>query len=527
MKTKLSLFLALIILLGCLTACPNASAADNTAVGVESILGGIAVYNERLCGAADEREWVEKGLAASAGIGAEWYVIAQQRLNCAADYSGYIDGLHQYLDEHHISSATSRQKFALVLTACGRGDDAFVASTMDDSIGEQGVMSWIYGLHLLNNGLTSEKYTKEQVIGTLLDLRTPDGGWAVSGEYADVDVTAMAVQALSPYYASNEAVKEAVGRAMNLLSGRQLEDGGFQSYGAENPESVSQVIVALCSLGLDPETDARFIKNGCTMIDALRMFLRSDGSVSHTVDGETNATATVQVYYAMAAVKLLKDGKGNLYVFDTNQSNNVVISKGPLDGIGYKPIACLVALGFALIACAVLFLAGKRRAKNFLFVLLALVMLCALILVTDIHTAREYYSADAIEKGEIVGAVTLEIRCDTVIGKADSDYIPSDGMILPATAFEIDADDTVFDILTEAARKYEIQMENQGSATGAHGMVYIAGINYLYEFDFGDLSGWVYHVNGEAPSVGCGEYRLNDGDVIEWLYTCDLGHDVE
>ena len=57
-------------------------------------------------------------------------------------------------------------------------------------------------------------------------------------------------------------------------------------------------------------------------------------------------------------------------------------------------------------------------------------------------------------------------------------------------------------------------------------MVYISGINYLYEFDFGDLSGWMYRVNDTAPSVGCGEYHLSDGDFIEWLYTTDIGNDL-
>ena len=57
-------------------------------------------------------------------------------------------------------------------------------------------------------------------------------------------------------------------------------------------------------------------------------------------------------------------------------------------------------------------------------------------------------------------------------------------------------------------------------------MRYIEGISYLYEYDCGDLSGWMYRVNGEIPSVGCGEYRLRDGDCVEWLYTCDLGNDL-
>ncbi|MBQ1339454.1 MAG: DUF4430 domain-containing protein, partial [Ruminococcus sp.] len=95
-----------------------------------------------------------------------------------------------------------------------------------------------------------------------------------------------------------------------------------------------------------------------------------------------------------------------------------------------------------------------------------------------------------------MGTVTLSIRCDNIAGKSDSDYIPDDGIILDETEFDLEDGETVFDILTEASRTYRIQVENKGSAGGAHGMVYIAGINYIYEMDFGDLSGWVYHVNG-------------------------------
>ena len=147
------------------------------------------------------------------------------------------------------------------------------------------------------------------------------------------------------------------------------------------------------------------------------------------------------------------------------------------------------------------------------------------MLVTDISSAEEYYSGDKKIKDNAVGTVNMEIRCDTIAGRAE--HIPADGVILPPVAFDIEAGDTVFDILTEAAQTYGIQVENKGSAGGAHGMVYISGINYIYEYDFGDLSGWVYHVNGIAPSRSCGEYELSDGDRIEWLYTCEIGHDLD
>ena len=55
---------------------------------------------------------------------------------------------------------------------------------------------------------------------------------------------------------------------------------------------------------------------------------------------------------------------------------------------------------------------------------------------------------------------------------------------------------------------------------------YIEGINYLYEYDAGSLSGWMYKVNGLFPNYGCSKYEVKPGDAIVWMYTCDLGRDV-
>ena len=87
------------------------------------------------------------------------------------------------------------------------------------------------------------------------------------------------------------------------------------------------------------------------------------------------------------------------------------------------------------------------------------------------------------------------------------------------TEIPITEGDTVYTVLTETVQAHHIQMEHKNNA-------YIAGINYLYELQYGDLSGWMYRVNGEFPSVGCNEYELHDGDVIEWLYTCNIGNDL-
>ena len=86
--------------------------------------------------------------------------------------------------------------------------------------------------------------------------------------------------------------------------------------------------------------------------------------------------------------------------------------------------------------------------------------------------------------------------------------------------------DTVYSVLSRAVRYNKIQMEYQGARDNPFGSVYIQGINYLYEFSCGELSGWMYRVNGKFPEYGCSLYGLSDGDVIEWVYTCDLGRDV-
>ena len=85
----------------------------------------------------------------------------------------------------------------------------------------------------------------------------------------DVDMTAMVIQALAPYYKTNTEVRTAVDTALALLSDRQDVNGGYASYGDANSESNAQVLVALTALGIDPEADARFLKNGHSVVDAL------------------------------------------------------------------------------------------------------------------------------------------------------------------------------------------------------------------------------------------------------------------
>lgn len=122
---------------------------------------------------------------------------------------------------------------------------------------------------------------------------------------------------------------------------------------------------------------------------------------------------------------------------------------------------------------------------------------------------------------------SISINFSTVFKNADKiekyklDSLPSDGVILKPYTCEIKEGDTVFSILERVLVLEEIQYEYNKTTN-----VYIEGINNLYEFDCGELSGWMYKVNGEFLNVACDAYKVQKGDVIEWVYTCDLGKDV-
>lgn len=125
---------------------------------------------------------------------------------------------------------------------------------------------------------------------------------------------------------------------------------------------------------------------------------------------------------------------------------------------------------------------------------------------------------------------SLEIRCDTVLDNLDRlnpekrDLVPEDGLLLLTGEIEFESGDSVFDVLKREITGRKLHFEyTDGSA---YGSVYIEGICNLYEFDCGKQSGWMYCVNDTFPSLGCSKYILADGDVIRFLYTCDLGRDI-
>ncbi|MHA5130677.1 DUF4430 domain-containing protein [Oenococcus oeni] len=128
--------------------------------------------------------------------------------------------------------------------------------------------------------------------------------------------------------------------------------------------------------------------------------------------------------------------------------------------------------------------------------------------------------------------VTISIQCHTAVtnwnklstSKKNHKVVPANGIILPVTKVTVAQGYTVYDLLVKICEEKGIQMQHEGDAT--YDSQYIEGINNLYEFDCGQLSGWMYEVNGWYPNYGCSQYVLKNNDVLVWNYTCDLGRDL-
>lgn len=138
-----------------------------------------------------------------------------------------------------------------------------------------------------------------------------------------------------------------------------------------------------------------------------------------------------------------------------------------------------------------------------------------------------------VDKSKVAGYCTLSITCKTLlkpenkkvaISNGKGDMIPSNGVIYKTKKVKFYKNESVFDVLLRETKANKIHMEYE--MTPIYNSNYIEGIHNLYEFDGGELSGWMYSVNGWFPNYGCSRYRLKDGDSIKWLYTCDLGRDV-
>lgn len=280
-------------------------------------------------------DYMEKlGTPSVGSIGGEWMVLGLARSdrevpNVAEYYQSVLDYVRQNIDENqrlHKVKSTDNSRIILALTAIGRdvtdvdGHNLLLGLNDLDFVKKQGNNGPIWALLALDSGnypVPAGNVTRQALIDELLSVQTSDGGWAITGDEADSDMTGMALQALAPYYKTDLKVQEAVDKAVARLSEMQNDDGGFSTFGGggkiATSESTSQVIVALTALGINPDTDERFVKNGYSAIDALLKYCVAGGGFKHVLDSQIDGMATEQAYYALTAYYRFLSGKTSLY----------------------------------------------------------------------------------------------------------------------------------------------------------------------------------------------------------------------
>lgn len=162
----------------------------------------------------------------------------------------------------------------------------------------------------------------------------------------------------------------------------------------------------------------------------------------------------------------------------------------------------------------------------------------------DPSTGKDKYQTDPVPKGkpvpiepenskitDVEKTCTLSVSCDTILDNMDwldpekVELVPKDGVIYASKEVKFYEGESVFNLLLREMKKSKIHMEFNN--TPVYNSAYVQGINNLYEFDCGELSGWMYKVNDWFPNYGSSRYALKEGDRVEWVYTCNLGRDVE
>lgn len=375
----------------------------------------------------------ETYLSGASSTATDWMALAMGRFGYADDayvymiddgtgYTDYLAAMRTYIEQTyaanngvlHSVKATEWHRAVVAIAALG-GDptnfgtyngqpinliaDGSYNCALREGPGTQGLNGWIWGLIAMDTVRAevpeNAKYPRARFITEILRMQLTDGvngnafgGWVLGGygTQSDVDMTAMAIQALAPYYNDDTVytytngnsetevsatVRECVDAALDVLGKKQNENGGYTSWGTDNAESVAQVIVALCSLGIDPVKDERFVTaEGKTLLDGLLAFRLPEGGFCHTAGGGWNSMANDQSTYALVSywrfenrLRALYDMRGEMTGTDSEAvaaaETAIAAAKDPM-AAGYK-----AGLKAALAACRAVPEAERRYIRGY------------------------------------------------------------------------------------------------------------------------------------------------------------------
>lgn len=328
-KRILSLFVCIVLtLLSIFSVSATSYSEDDISSYIEKV---ISYKKESL--SADGNEEFISGLSENTdNADTQWLIISLSKYGY--DVSSLseplqVSALKLYYDK---AKATDFQRVAIALTACGADNENVGGKNFlgdgtynNASLNNQGINAYAYALLALN-AANADEYA-DFYIEEILKLQLEDGGFALAGSHADVDVTAICIQALAPYRNDDKRVYESIEKAIACLSEKQNPDGGYSSFGTQNCESIAQVISALVSSDIDPQIDSRFIKNDTSTIDALIKFQNPDGGFAHILGYRSNSMASVQALKAFVDYNDFLKKKSTQIISSEENDKSIVPTK--------------------------------------------------------------------------------------------------------------------------------------------------------------------------------------------------------
>lgn len=472
-----------------------------------SQLGGREVMNETLAYIYNNVR--EPGFGTGAG---EWSILALARGEFAvADgyYDGYYDRVVTAVQEavavprnegrldYYKSSEYSR--LILALTAINKDvTDVGGINLLDglsdlDYVKRQGINGPIFALLAYDSGAYEipvaadgrTQTSREALVDYILGQQQTSGAWGFSTSFPSVDLTSMTLQALAPYYGTDEAVQAAVDKALDYLANEQDESGEFVEFGASNSQSVAQTLIALSALGIDAESYEPLIKNGNSLLTTLLSYAHENGGFYHmkSMSG-ANGMATDQAALALVAYGRFVDGKNSLYdMSDVAAVTDPTDPIDPADDSSEEPVI------------------DDEQ-------------------ITIVIAVEKF----ALGQGYYLAPVEVQLPKGANLAEAMVNTIGADRVRYGGTFEEMFYFTEVFD------------PESAGALTTAPQYIVDAVGSFeenpdewLGSGDFSPTSGWLFTVNGVSPMVGMSEYVLEDGDVVRLQFSLhewgkDIGH---
>ena len=543
--------------------------------------------------------------------GTEWAVmsVARGNVNATVWYDTYLSNTAAAVAARNGNldntgkKHTEYERITLALTALGEDATKFKGSNgtvydlvaplfdKDESgkylVSKQGNNGTVFALIALDSGSYYKDATgnaaREAWIDTLYSNQHSNGAWNIDSDHLgdNVDTTAMAVQALAPYYSTNAKAKAMVDKALEWLSYEYQTTGDYGSS-----EAAAQVIVALSAMKIDAKTDARFQYNGVSVLSNFLSYAdETTGGFLH--DKQPNSTvnqmASEQAAYTLVAYDRYVKGSNRLYDMSdaTKRANATVqevidlikaiapVGEGSYNAIAEARIAYdkLSAENQAKVTNYNTLTAAEDAYKTILrqkqtdqytalklhydellnnknkkYSTAAKKKLANILqqAQTDMNAAKScervmdvYNKAiadlDAVKPGDIevtfrlIGA--LEATQD--VDLTTDSYLPEYVTWVPTTTYALAENATVYDLFTEAMS--DAGLRYIGAESNYVSTIYAPsclGGYTLSEFTNGKKSGWMYTVNGKHPNQGLKNWTLNDNDVVVWHYVNDYSHEV-